>query len=44
MVVDLLVSSNYLKMVEVCRKLSLLHVNASLELDLPDDPNMTLYD
>jgi homospermidine synthase len=44
MVVDLLVSSNYLKMVEVCRKLSLVHVNASLELDLVDCENMSLYD
>jgi len=43
MVVDLLVSSNYLKMVEVCRRLSLLHINASLELDLPNEV-MTLYD
>jgi len=44
MVVDLLVSSNYLKMVEVCRKMSLLHVNASLELDIPHSENMSLYD
>jgi len=43
MVVDLLVSSNYLKMVQVCRKMSLLHVNASLELDLPNEV-MTLYE
>jgi len=43
-VVDLLTSSNYIKMVEVCRKLSLIYINASLELDLPFAEGEAAYD
>jgi len=43
-VVDLLTSSNYLKMAEVCTKLSLVYVNASLELDLPSDQDLPTYE
>jgi len=43
-VVDLLTSSNYLKMTSCCRRLSLVYLNASLELDLPKDENTPLYE
>jgi len=43
-VVDLLTSSNYLKMVGCCRRLSFVYINASLELDLPKEENTPLYE